>query len=245
MNIKTLIFIVLITTVTPSTKLFSDGHFYEENPIYQSERWAMVELQIQRRGIFNEYLLDVMRSVPKHLFLPDNIQASAYQDSPQIIGFNHTASRPYIVAFKIESAEIVEGDKCLEVGTGPGYQTAIMSELCDEVYSIESVLELGETSKIKLLDLGYDNVTIKIAQENMGWPEQAPFDVIIVNQSQKVIPRDLIKQLEDYGGRLIFPVDDIEEEFMKIIRNGPEIIRESLYPVKNEIDTEKLSSLSD
>jgi protein-L-isoaspartate(D-aspartate) O-methyltransferase len=175
---------------------------------YTTERNKMVEKQLMTRGIKSSAVLEAMRNVPRHLFVPEHLQNSAYADSPLPIGSGQTISQPYIVAYMTEQLELYSGMKILEIGTGSGYQTAILAYLGSEVYSIEVIEDLAETA-IKVLDsLGYQDVKIKHGNGYLGWLEEAPFDAIIVTAAPDRIPTALIEQLKD-GGRMVIPVGEV------------------------------------
>lgn len=171
-----------------------------------AERLRMVERQIAARGIRDPHVLDAMRNVPRHWFVPEAYAASAYDDGPLPIGHSQTISQPYIVAVMTELLELKRGDKVLEIGTGSGYQAAILAELTDEVYTIEIVEPLGQRATVVLKDRGYHNVRVRIGDGYRGWPEAAPFDAIIVTCAPDKPPPPLVEQLA-VGGRMCIPVD--------------------------------------
>lgn len=167
----------------------------------------MVEDQIQARGIRDPRVLEAMRQVPRHEFVPEQQAPYAYEDSPLPIGLGQTISQPYIVGYMSEQLQLEPHMKVLEIGTGSGYQAAVLAELVDEVYSIEIVPDLAQRSKETLDRLGYDNVHVRAGDGYRGWPEAAPFDRIIVTAAPPRIPQPLIDQLK-VGGRMIVPVGD-------------------------------------
>lgn len=169
------------------------------------KREQMVKTQIRSRGIKDERVLRAMMSVPRHLFVPPEYQKEAYEDYPLPIGEGQTISQPYIVALMTEVAEIKPGDKVLEIGTGSGYQAAVLSLLTDKVFSIEIRENLALKAADLLASLGYQQVKVRRADGYFGWPEEAPFDVIIVTCAANHIPPPLFQQLKE-GGRLIIPV---------------------------------------
>jgi protein-L-isoaspartate(D-aspartate) O-methyltransferase len=171
----------------------------------QFDAHKMVEQQLVTRGIKSEAVLDAMRNVPRHLFVPSSLQGSAYDDSPLPIGAGQTISQPYIVAFMTEQVEPFRGMKILEIGTGSGYQAAILAYLGCKVYTIELIKGLAAAAKLLLSDLRFDNVNVKHGSGYMGWPEEAPFDAIIVTAAPDYVPESLIEQLKD-GGKMIIPV---------------------------------------
>jgi len=168
----------------------------------------MVRLQIESRDVRDRRVLDAMRRVPRHEFVPSGGRASAYEDRPVAIGHGQTISQPYIVAFMTELLELRGGERVLEIGTGSGYQTAILCELCGEVYSIERIPPLAERARETLADLGYLNVWIRLGDGSEGWPEHAPFDRILVTAAAPAVPPALRTQLAD-NGLLVLPVGDL------------------------------------
>ncbi|HAJ76829.1 MAG TPA: protein-L-isoaspartate O-methyltransferase [Gammaproteobacteria bacterium] len=172
---------------------------------FLGERVAMVETQIEARGVEDARVLDSMKEVPRHLFIRESLWSLAYSDSPLPISNNQTISQPYIVALMTELLQPEEHHVVLEIGTGSGYQAAVLSMLVDWVYSIEIVPELGRRAEGILDRLGYDNVTVRVGDGYQGWPEEAPFDGIIVTAAPEEIPQQLVEQLKP-GGRMILPV---------------------------------------
>ncbi|NCQ67647.1 MAG: protein-L-isoaspartate(D-aspartate) O-methyltransferase [Alphaproteobacteria bacterium] len=186
----------------------------------------MIKEQLQDRGIQNKFILNAMRSVPRHIFVPKEWQKNAYEDRPLPIGYNQTISQPYIVAYMCELAAIKATDKVLEIGTGTGYEAAILSFLAKEVYSVEVVPELGLTARKNLKQLGYMNVRIKIGNGYDGWIEKAPYDVIIITAAISHVPQPLIDQLKE-GGRIIMPYkNNFNEVLTRFIKKDSELRRE-------------------
>lgn len=171
----------------------------------RTARKKMVQTQIRARGVRNEAVLEAMSRVPRHLFVPEAYARLAYDDSPLPIGKGQTISQPYIVAFMTEALELSPEDRVLEVGTGSGYQAAVLAELVREVYSIEIIPELGNNARERLEALGYKNIQVRVGDGYMGWPGKAPFDAIIVTAAADKIPPPLMEQLKE-GGRLCIPV---------------------------------------
>lgn len=173
-----------------------------EDP-YQRQREAMVRDQIEARGIKNPDVLRVMRMTPRHEFVPEEIRPSAYEDRPQPIGYGQTISQPYIVAFMTEALDVDKSHKVLEIGSGSGYQAAVLAPLARHVYTIEIVPELAAWAKEKLAR--YKNVTVRLGDGYKGWPEEAPFDRIMLTAAPPEIPQTLLDQLKP-GGKLLAPV---------------------------------------
>ena len=173
-------------------------------------RLKMVETQIQARGIRDERVLAAMRKVPRHEFVPPEEKLVAYSDNPLPIGQGQTISQPYIVALMTELLELKPEDKVFEVGTGSGYQTAILAEIAKEIYSVEIVEPLYKQAKTRLEKLGYPHVHLRQGDGTKGWPEAAPFDKMIVTAAGLKIPDSLVAQLKE-GGRIVMPVGDMDQ----------------------------------
>ncbi|MFQ5491325.1 MAG: protein-L-isoaspartate(D-aspartate) O-methyltransferase [Phycisphaerae bacterium] len=167
----------------------------------------MVKVQIQARGISDPGVLSAMRNVPRHWFVPRSASGQAYQDRPMSIGFGQTVSQPYIVALMTQLLELEPGQKVLEIGTGSGYQAAVLAELTDQVYTIEIVEPLAKRTIALLKEKGYHKIHTRIGDGYQGWPEAAPFDAIIVTCAPESPPQPLIDQLA-VGGRMCIPVGD-------------------------------------
>jgi protein-L-isoaspartate(D-aspartate) O-methyltransferase len=165
----------------------------------------MVQTQIEERGITDPVVLGAMRRVPRHLFVPEEIAGEAYEDRPLPIGYDQTISQPYIVALMTELLNVKRGQKVLEVGTGSGYQAAVLAEIVDSVWTIEILEPLARSAGERLKKLGYSNVTVRCGDGYAGWKEHAPFDAIIVTAAAEQIPPPLIEQLKE-GGRMVIPV---------------------------------------
>jgi len=190
------------TTPAPSPTPLPSG----DEADFAKQRERMVIETIERRGITDEQVLRAMRAVPRHLFVPEEQQDYAYGDYPLPIGYGQTISQPYIVALMTDLLELKEGDKVLEIGTGSGYQAAVLAEIPDiEVYTIEIVPELAEIARKRLESLGYTSAHCKQADGYYGWPEHAPFDAIIVTAAPDHIPGALVDQLAN-GGRMVIPI---------------------------------------
>jgi protein-L-isoaspartate(D-aspartate) O-methyltransferase len=168
---------------------------------------TMIATQIVSRGIQDTQLIEAMRKVPRHLFVPKNRRDSAYDDRPLPIGEGQTISQPYIVAFMTKALDISLEDTVLEIGTGSGYQAAILAEIVREVYTIEIIAKLGVAAQVRLKKMGYKNISVKIGDGYEGWYEKAPFDGVIVTCAPEKIPKSLIDQLAN-SGRMIIPVGE-------------------------------------
>ena len=172
-----------------------------------AQRQRMVEQQLKPRGIKEERVLAAMAKVPREEFVPADARPSAYEDGPLPIGYDQTISQPYVVAFMTEQLRPKKSDRVLEIGSGSGYQAAILAELVAEVYTIEIVEPLGKSAEATLQRLGYSNVHIKVGDGYKGWSEEAPFDAIIVTCAPEKVPQPLVDQLKD-GGRMVIPVGE-------------------------------------
>lgn len=208
----------------------------EENPsslenLFAKARVNMVQNQIEARGVKDKRVLDAMLKVPRHRFVPVHLRVSAYVDSPLPIGEGQTISQPYIVALMTELLKLDKDEKVLEIGTGSGYQAAILAELAKEVYTIEILEPLAERSEKRLKDLGYDNIKVKCGDGFFGWKEHAPFDAIIVTCAPGKIPQPLIEQLAE-GGRMVIPVGEYYQELELITKENGKIKTTSIIPVR-------------
>ena len=183
----------------------------------EPERHRMVEEQLVARGIRDRRVLAAMREVPRHLFVPETLARAAYADGPLPIVGAQTISQPYIVAFMSEAARIEPGERCLEIGTGSGYQAAVLAELCGETYSIEYLPVVAAFGRHNLERLGYlaRAVSLRVGDGYAGWPEKAPFDAILVTAAPEKVPAPLLEQLAP-GGRLVIPVGEADDQHMEI-----------------------------
>ncbi len=199
---------------------------------YDKKRKAMVTNQLKVRGIDDPATLKAMRNVPREQFVPKKMQQYAYQDNPLPIGHGQTISQPYIVAFMTQILKLKPNDRVLEIGTGSGYQAAVLAEIVKEVYTIEIVEELGLSAKGTLETLGYKNTTVRIGDGYNGWEEHAPFDAIIVTAGIDKIPQPLLDQLAD-GGRMIIPVGppNLRNLVLATKRNG-KVKTKKVLPVR-------------
>jgi protein-L-isoaspartate(D-aspartate) O-methyltransferase len=178
-------------------------------------------------------VLRAMRKVPRHLFLPPSQREFAYDDTPLPIGFGQTISQPYIVAYMTECLNPRKGQRILEIGTGSGYQAAVLAEIVESVYTIEIIPELGNSAAERLASMGYKNITVKIGDGYAGWKEHAPFDGILVTAGAESIPPPLVEQLKD-GGRMIIPVGspDLVQNLILVEKHGKEVTTRNLIPVR-------------
>lgn len=196
----------------------------------QSERNQMVAEQIVGRGIRDPHVLRAMRHVPRHRFVPDSVSAMAYEDRPLPIGYGQTISQPYVVAFMTEAVGLTGQEKVLEIGTGSGYQAAVLAEIVPRVLTIEIVESLANQARKTLQALGYTNVTVKVGDGYQGWPEEAPFDVIVLTAAPDHVPQPLMEQLA-VGGRLILPTGKWRQQLVLIRRTDTGFERTVLLPV--------------
>jgi len=202
-----------------------------DDALYSRARERMVADQIAARGVKDALTLAAMRRVPRHLFVPEPQQAQAYDDHPLPIGHGQTISQPYIVGFMTEALGLSGGETVLEVGTGSGYQAAVLAHIAAHVYTIEIVEPLAEEAKQRLARLGYGNVQVRAGDGYRGWPEAAPFDAIMVTAAAPRIPEALKEQLKDRG-RLILPVGDESQELVVVVRSGNRFEERRVLPVR-------------
>ena len=198
---------------------------------YERERRQMVERQIRARDVKDKAVLEAMRRVPRHRFVPSQIAHRAYEDNPLPIGQGQTISQPYIVAYMTEAAEVSKNDKVLEIGTGSGYQAAVLGELAREVYTIEIIPELAERAQKTLAEMGYTNVHVRAGNGYLGWPEHAPFDAIVVTAAPDEIPQALVEQLA-VGGKMVVPVGAGDQDMMIITKTKDGVIQKKTIPVR-------------
>ena len=201
---------------------------------WETARKRMVERQLVARGIKDERVLAAMGKVPRHEFVSEGHRAEAYDDHALPIGKGQTISQPYIVAFMTEAIDPRRGQRVLEVGTGSGYQAAILAELVGEVYTVELLPELAESAKKRLERLGYRNVHVKAGDGYLGWPDKGPFDAVVVTCGAREVPRPLFEQLKE-GGKMVIPVGEAGRmQTLRIITKGSDGKREvrDLLPVR-------------
>ena len=232
---KKIVNIFLLFCLIFSCSQNGNGGTYQDKKIdqdiYTSKRYRMVEQQIERRGIRDSLVLNVMRNVPRHLYVPEGLNDIAYSDRPLPIGERQTISQPYIVAFMTEQLGLKGDEKVLEIGTGSGYQAAVLGEIANEVYSIEIISSLGLKAKKLLKTQGYNNIHVRIGDGYAGWPEKAPFDGVIVTAAPGHIPQPLIDQLK-HGGKMIIPVGDYYQELILITKSKKgKVTKKSVLPV--------------
>ncbi len=197
---------------------------------YEKERNRMVEEQIIARGVKDERVLAAMRKVPRHEFLPEGIRGMAYQDSALPLGEAQTMSQPYMVALMTELLELTGAERVLEIGTGSGYQAAVLSELCEKVYTVERIKKLADRARESLDRLGYRSVAIKVYDGTYGWKEMAPFDAIMVTAGAPDVPAPLVEQLKE-GGRMVIPVGErFGQTLLKIVKTPAGPVTERSIP---------------
>jgi protein-L-isoaspartate(D-aspartate) O-methyltransferase len=204
-----------------------------QESVYQGLRSAMVESQIVARGITDTEVLRAMRAVPRHRFVPREEAGNAYDDRPLPIGHDQTISQPYIVALMTELLTLQKHDRVLEIGTGSGYQAAVLAQIVDTVFTIEIVKPLAESAAERLRTLGYGNVVVLCGDGYNGWPDRAPFDGIIVTAAADQIPDPLIRQLKE-GGRMVIPAGEpwAVQELLLVEKKDGKVTTESVLPVR-------------
>lgn len=203
----------------------------QEGGGWSERRSEMVEEQIRARGVSDLEVLRAMASVPRHLFVPETLQGRSYEDYPLPLEHDQTISQPYIVAFMTELLELEGDEKVLEIGTGSGYQAAVLGEIAAEIYSIEIVEPLATSARKRLAELGYRNIEVRAGDGYAGWPEEAPFDAIILTAAPPAIPQPLIDQLA-IGGRLIAPVGRSDQELVLLQKTANGVERRKSIPVR-------------
>jgi protein-L-isoaspartate(D-aspartate) O-methyltransferase len=198
---------------------------------YTEERESMVTTQIKSRGIKDTNVLEAMEKVPRHVFVPENMRKVAYNDEPLPIGNGQTISQPYIVAYMTEVLQLSIEEKVLEVGTGSGYQAAILAEIAKEVFTVEIIDGLSKNAQEVLQAEGYTNIHFRVGDGSYGWEENAPYDAIMVTAAPPEVPKALQDQLK-IGGRMIVPVGDAFQELVLIVREKRRFKKKKLLPVR-------------
>lgn len=218
------VLVALTALLGPQTRLSGDAR--------APERLAMVEEQIAARGIKDARVLRAMRTVPRHLFVPPELAAAAYADRPLSIGRGQTISQPYIVAYMTEALGVESSHRVLEIGTGSGYQAAVLGLLARQVFTLEIVPELGRRAAETLAREGYTNVTVKVGDGYAGWPEHAPFDRIMVTAAPDHVPQPLVQQLK-VGGRMVLPVGPVggPQELLVLDKTAGGTVEKRTIPV--------------
>lgn len=224
-------FFILALTLLPIFLVANFSIPEDDSNVYAQRRWEMVETQIISRGIRDSRLIRAMLKIPRHKFVPENLRDIAYGDNPLPIGIEQTISQPYIVALMTELLRLNSGEKVLEVGTGSGYQTAILAEMGCEVYTIEILEPLSEKAQQVLKSLGYEDIHYKIGDGYRGWTQFAPFDAIIVTAAPDHMPQPLIEQLKT-NGRMIIPVGVQYQELLLIKKTDKGTDMKTVTPVR-------------
>lgn len=197
----------------------------------ESDRFQMVEDQILRRGIKDRCVLEAMRKIPRHFFVPEKLKSRAYCDEPLPIGEEQTISQPYIVAYMSEKLKLSGKERVLEVGTGSGYQTAVLAESAHQVFTVELHESLSRKAGKVLADLGYSNIRFRVGDGARGWEEASPFDAIMVTAAPLDIPKALTEQLA-VGGRMIIPVGEFHQDLILITKQKKNLKKNTLIPVR-------------
>jgi len=202
-----------------------------DSKLFLKERSEMVELQIKRRGINNDRVLQAFRSVPRHLFVPEEYQTNAYADHPLPIGNGQTISQPYIVALMTSNLKLTGNEKVLEIGTGSGYQTAILANLAKEVHSVERISQLSDLAKENLRVLEMDNIYLHVGDGSLGWPDVAPYDRILITAAAPEIPEIVLEQLK-VNGRIVCPVGGRWRQMLEVwVKEKKQVKKEQILPV--------------
>lgn len=238
--IKTLSFIILVAISCSSAKrdpenkntpMITSQTQNDDTLLWKDEARKMVTRQLISRGIADQNILRVMQNTPRHLFVPENLREEAYIDGPLPIGEGQTISQPFIVAIMTELLKLKGDEKVLEIGTGSGYQAAVLAQLVDTCYTIELVKKLADDASVRLKQLGYTNVIAKCGDGYKGWPEHAPFDRIIVTAAPVEIPKALVDQLKP-NGIMVLPVGKYYQDLIVVTKTKKGIKRESIIPVR-------------
>lgn len=214
-----------------STSVSPDKDKSKKEDMFINSHLIMLDKQIKARGITDPLVLKAMARVKRHLFVPEYLRDMAYNDYPLPIGHGQTISQPYIVALMTELLELKGGERVLEIGTGSGYQAAVLAQIASEVYSVEIVQKLAQEVKNRLQALGYTNIKVKAGDGYKGWPEEAPFDGIILTAAPDHIPGSLIEQLK-IGGIMVLPIGAYFQDLYRIRRSYEGIFQEKIAPVR-------------
>jgi len=198
---------------------------------FSDERRRMVAEQISARGIKDDHVLKALRKVPRHMFVPKDMQSYAYRDEPLPIGEGQTISQPYIVAYMTEVLELKGKERVLEVGTGSGYQAAILAELVREVYTVEIIESLSKMARMVLKKLGYKNIYFRVGDGTLGWEEYSPYDAIVVTAAPARVPKVLKEQLK-ISGKMVIPVGSMFQELVLVSRGKKKFKKKRLLPVR-------------
>ncbi len=202
-----------------------------DSQFFLKARLEMVKSQIERRGIINERVLQAFRTIPRHLFVPEEYQYDAYADHPLPIGNGQTISQPYIVALMTSSLNLICNEKVLEIGTGSGYQTAILANLAKEVHSVERISKLSDLAEQNLRPLRMGNIYLHVGDGSLGWPDAAPYDRILITAAAPEIPEAILKQLK-VNGRIVSPVGGRWRQMLEVwIKEKKRIKKEQILPV--------------
>jgi len=225
-----ILIVILVFCLTISAQEYNES----QESVFTQRRQNMVVNQLQDRDITDQEVLQAMLTIPRHQFVDPRIRESAYNDYPLSIGEGQTISQPYIVALMTQLLELKEDEKVLEIGTGSGYQAAVLAEIVEEVYTIEIYESLSKKSEKLLNDLGYRNIKFKVGDGYHGWEEHAPYDVIIVTCAPDHVPPPLLQQIKDNGGRIVIPVGGIwmVQTLMKIEKTGGKIKSKGIIGVR-------------
>ena len=225
-----ILIVILVFCLTISAQEYNES----QESVFTQRRQNMVVNQLQDRDITDQEVLQAMLTIPRHQFVDPRIRDSAYNDYPLSIGEGQTISQPYIVALMTQLLDLKKGEKVLEIGTGSGYQAAILAEIAEEVYTVEIYESLSKKSETLLTDLGYQNIKFKVGDGYHGWEEHAPYDAIIVTCAPDHVPPPLLQQIKDNGGRIVIPVGGIwmVQTLMKIEKIEGKIKSEGIIGVR-------------
>lgn len=224
--------IFFMTNGAPAFGADTNASGKENKDHFRQQRMKMIRQQLRARGIENPEILAAFEKVPRHRFVPEGLKKYAYQDRPLPIGEDQTISQPYIVALMTRSIEPKKNHRILEIGTGSGYQAAILAELAEQVYTIEIIASLAQSARRTLSETGYENVYVKTGDGFRGWPEHAPFDAIVVTCSPEKVPEPLKEQLAG-GGRMVIPVGRGHDQHLVLLeKKEGQLIEKQILPVR-------------